>query len=72
MWEQMEEILFGLEANLNVLIYAKPEYSWEQMQIIFFGLKDNLDVSSYANEKFTAEKMIKIREDLLAEKYAII
>lgn len=42
------------------------------MEIIFFGLKNNLDVSSYANEKFTAEKMRNIRDELLAEKYAII
>ena len=48
------------------------DFDWEQMQIIFFGLKDNLDVSSYANKNFTAEKMRKIREELLAEKYAII
>ena len=62
----------GLKKSLDISWYAKKEFDWEQMQIIFFGLKDNLDVSFYANEKFTAEKMRKIREELLAEKYAIV
>ena len=69
---QQEQIKLGLEKQLDVSIYAKIDFNWEQMQIIFFGLKDNLDVSSYANKNFTAEKMRKIREELLAEKYAII
>ena len=30
----MDEIRLGLEANLNVSLYAKSEYSWEQMRQI--------------------------------------
>ena len=28
---QKEEILQGLKENLDVSIYAKPEFDWEQM-----------------------------------------
>ena len=27
--EQQEEIKIGLENNLDVFVYAKPEYTWE-------------------------------------------
>lgn len=36
---QKEEIKFGLEKNLDVSIYANPDYDWSQMQQIRFGLK---------------------------------
>ena len=29
---QKNEILDGIEANVDVLIYAKPEFDWEQME----------------------------------------
>ena len=30
-YDQKEEILKGLEANLDVSIYAKKEFNWDQM-----------------------------------------
>ena len=30
----MEQIVFGLEENLDVSIYAKTEYNWKEMQEI--------------------------------------
>ena len=31
---QQEEIIKGLKANIDVSIYAKPEYSWRAMKKI--------------------------------------
>ena len=64
---QQEEIKLGLEDNLNVSLYAKPEYSTEQMKEIRLGLKDNLDVSIYANPDIYWRQMKEIREELLKE-----
>jgi len=33
-YSQMEQIVFGLEENLDVSIYAKTEYNWKEMQEI--------------------------------------
>ena len=66
--EQQEEIIKGLEANLDVSIYAKPDFDDEQMDQIISGLLNNLDVSIYANPGITADMMFKIREELLTKK----
>ena len=50
---QQREIYKGLEANLNVSIYANPKYNNSQMREIRLGLESNLDVSLYANPEFT-------------------
>ena len=60
----MKEIRKGLEANIDVSIYAKPEYCWEQMKQIRLGLVHNLDVSVYAKPKMSSNKMFEIREKL--------
>ena len=49
--KQQEQIKKGLEDNLNVSIYAKPEFESFQMRQIKSGLKRNLDVSVYAKSK---------------------
>ena len=46
---QQEEIKLGLEDNLNVFLYAKPEFSSGEMELIRLGLKNNVDISIYAN-----------------------
>ena len=61
---QMEEIRRGLQENLDVSIYAKPEFNFAQMQEIRFGLEDNLDISIYAKPEFGWEQMWKIRVGL--------
>ena len=59
--EQQEEIRLGLEKNIDVSIYAKPDfYAW-QMKQIRLGLEEKLNVSSYAKKIFTAEKMLNER-----------
>ena len=42
---QKSEINRGIKANIDVLIYAKTEYTWQQMEQIRLGLERNLDVS---------------------------
>ena len=52
---QKEEILQGLKENLDVSIYAKPDFHWKQMWQIRYGLKDNLDVSIYSKLDFNED-----------------
>ena len=66
--EQKEEILEGLEDNVDVSIYAKPELNEYQMNEIRRGLQDNLDVAVYAKTDFDEEQMHEIRVKLLQEK----
>ena len=58
---QKGEIISGIEANLDVLIYAKKEFDAWQMEQIKKGLKDNLDVSIYAKSDFNCYQMEKER-----------
>ena len=54
---QKKQIRTGLEDNLNVSVYANPEFNVYQMNQIRLGLVDNLDVSKYANKDFNSDKM---------------
>ena len=44
---QRFQIKLGLKNNINVSLYAKPEYNADQMKEIRFGLENNVDVSLY-------------------------
>ena len=55
--KQKRIIKEGLEANVDVSLYAKKEYNWRQMEEIKVGLEKNLDVSIYANSKFSSNQM---------------
>ena len=61
---QQDEIIRGLEDNLNVFIYAKKEFDDWQMCQLRLGLEENLDVSIYANPEFSSFQMEEIREGL--------
>ena len=62
---QQEEILEGLEKNLDVSIYTKSEYHWRQMEQIRWGLEKSLDVSIYAIPGlFDSYQMKEIRKGL--------
>ena len=65
--DQQEQIRYGLEANLDVSIYAKKEFNWDQMWQIRLGLKENLNVSLYAKKDFNYKEMKEIRLKLLEE-----
>ena len=64
---QQEEIRLGIENNVEVSIYAKPEFDGYQMEQIRLGLKKNLDVSKYANPEYHSKKMRGIRLSLPKE-----
>ena len=64
---QQKQIRTGLEDNLNVSIYANPEFNIYQMNQIRLGLVDNLDVSKYAKPEISAKQMRQIREKLKNE-----
>lgn len=58
---QMREIHSGLEENLDVTIYAKPEFTSDQMAEIRQGLDGKLDVTIYAKLEYTRDQMVEIR-----------
>ena len=62
---QQEEILAGLEANIDVLLHAKKEFDSFQMSEMREGLEKNLDVSVYLNNKFNWAQMQEIRFGLM-------
>ena len=66
--KQKEEIILGLEDNLNVSIYAKKEFEWVKMEIIREGLEEGLDVSIYAKPELSWKQMLKIKLELLKER----
>ena len=57
---------YGLQDNLDISIYANPDFSCFQMDQIRWGLADNLDVSLYANPEYTWNQMEQIRLELKA------
>lgn len=63
-YSQKEQISFGLQKELDISIYAKPEFNKWQMEQIRFGLEKGLDVSVYAKAEFNAEQMRQIRYGL--------
>ena len=58
------QIRVGLKENLDVSLYANPEFNWKQMEQIRLDLKDNLDVSKYAKLEYNWQQMKEIREKL--------
>ena len=69
---QQEEIIKGIEDNLDVSVYAKREFDWGQMLYLRLGLKDNLDVSIYAKPEIPWREMETIRERLLEAKSTLL
>ena len=59
--DQQVQIRIGIKSNLDVSIYANPEYSWRQMEEIRKGLKQSLDISWNANPSISARAMELIR-----------
>mgnify|MGYP001787905760 CR=1 FL=1 len=65
---QQEQIMLGLENNVDISIYAKDCFDFEQMEQIRLGLEANLDVSLYANPEYNWEQMKELRLKLLEER----
>ena len=62
--EQISQIYFGLNNNIDVSIFAKEDFSFSQMEQIKYGLEDNLDVSIYAKKEYNSYQMKRIRKVL--------
>ena len=58
---QQKNILKGLEDNLDISIYAKPEFDEFQMTQLRLGLEKNLDVSIYAKLEYNGAQIEQIR-----------
>lgn len=65
---QLRLIRQGLDLDLDVSIYAKPEFNWQQMREIREGLEAGIDVSSYADPNIPWTQMHNMRPQL-AYKY---
>jgi len=65
---QLKQIELGIQAGVDVSIYAKPEFDLWQMGCILWGLVEGIDVTIYANPEFDWEQMFEIRIRLLEEK----
>ena len=61
---QMEQIRWGLEAGMNVSVYADPAFDSNQMVQIFVGLNEGLNVSIYADPLYNSLQMKQLRECL--------
>lgn len=59
--EQLYEIEQGIDSNVDVTVYAKPEFEADQMEQIRMGMEDKSDVSIYAKPEFDPEQMEIIR-----------
>ena len=62
--EQISQIYFGLNNNIDVSVYANSKFDWRQMQEIREGLENNLDVSIYAKKEYNSYQMKRIRKVL--------
>ena len=69
---QKQEILKGLEANLDVSKFANPNFDSWQMAQIKDGLQKDLDISLYAKPEYSYKQMEEIRLKLLKNKTDII
>ncbi len=64
--DQVNEIIEGQKAGLNVAIYANPQYNAIQMRQIRLGLSEKLPVEKYADAGYDWFQMEEIREGLRA------
>ena len=64
--DQLEEIYEGLEAGIDIDVYAKDIYDPLQMGEIKAGLISGVDVEQYTNMEYDSLQMYQIREGLEA------
>lgn len=64
---QLEELLKGVESQIDIRVYLNPKYDGYQMEQIRLGLEEGLDVSLYADEKYDDNQAIKTnkRENII-------
>lgn len=57
---QLRLIRQGLDLDLDVSIYAKPELSFEQMREIAHGLNQGFDMTKYASGDYSEDQISQI------------
>ncbi len=62
--DQQREIEEGVEAGLEISVYARPEYLALQMRQIRLGMMEGLDVSVYADPAYDWFQMEQLRKGL--------
>lgn len=62
--DQQAEIDAGIKDNIDVSIYAKPEFLAIQMHEIRIGLVEQIPVSYYADSRYDWFQMEEIRKGL--------
>jgi hypothetical protein len=66
---QLRQIRYGCGGDygyedIDISLYAKPEFNWMQMDIIRTGLQLGLNASVYANPEMGWEEMKRIMEEM--------
>ena len=64
---QLNAIYNGIRDEIDVSVYAKPEFDSNQMEQVYLGLLNDIDVSEYADPNINAEDMEEIRLELLQQ-----
>lgn len=64
--EQWKEIESGMKHELDVRVYATPDYTAGQMKEIRIGLDKGVDVSAFASPEFSDKQMREIRRGVEA------
>ncbi len=64
--DQKQEIQVGINAGLDVFIYAKPEFMAIQMRQIRLGLEAGIDAEVYSNPEYDWFQMEEIRKGMEA------
>ena len=54
--------------DIDVSLYANPEFDEFQMEEIMLGIKHGIDVSAYLNPNISWKEMERIREELESNK----
>lgn len=60
---QINELLKGQEAGIDISRYENPEFSWEQMEQIRLGLTEGVSIENYAFPEIPPDIMRKIRNN---------
>ena len=50
---RLKELKKGYEHNINISLYANPNFEYEQMSYIRQGLENNVDISKYASTNYS-------------------
>lgn len=62
--QQMKRIRWGLDAGIDVDMYADPKFNSDEMHEIYYGLLTGVDASIYADPEYDWRQMWEIREGL--------